>query len=108
MALTIDSETNFTIDSEVQNELAVPVRAGRKGCSIQLQDDGFLWIALSNISTKDNGFRVRGWEIVDLSVGFKRQTGNGTDFFEGAVLCYWEPRGDDPPATTTVRVIEVS
>lgn len=111
MALTIDSE-NAVVVARDAPQLILPPRVGRKGAVVQLQADGFYWISLGSVGVKGDSFRARGWEIVDLGVGFKRRRGNGTDYFEDFVTVWWEgavdPVTGGSSPTADVRVIEVS
>lgn len=106
MALTVfESSTPIPANTDTQ----VIVSSGaRKAMKIQLQADGFLWFSFNQAASRDDGFRVRGWEIVDLGLLVGTRTSNGADFYDGFILARWDPAGLDPPASANVRVIEAT
>lgn len=113
MAIGIVTQANVAVTPGVNVEL-VDALVGRQGCTIQLQADGFAWVKLSGAASKGDGFRIRGWQVVDLSIAFDTTVGNGTDYYEGPINLLWEggsvERGVDPEpqASANVRVIETN
>ncbi len=114
MALVIPNQSNVAVTPGTSVQV-IATRVGRVGAILQVQADGSAWVALDSSVSKNSGFFVRGWEIVDLSVGFESVTGGAlVEYYEGPISVLWEGgpvrRGEDPEPqqTANVRVIELT
>lgn len=107
--LTIDTQANVTVLAATTVIAAANVT--RKGLVVQNQSSGNVWIGLDIPAVVDAGFVLAPGKSADIGQGFA-STGNGTDFFEGAVNGIFEAHGPigsaDAATTGVVRVLEVS
>ncbi len=107
MAITIDNEDTVEATLGANTVIIAGPTAGRKGTTFQVLSDGIGWVKLTGAASIGDGIRIRGWEVFNIDNQFVGEV--SSNFYEGPVNLFWEgPKGDNPPATVDVQILEAS